>query len=356
MGLPFYTAEPRGRPWGLEGWVAVKVYAEVLGGYPRSERVRKLLRRLEEKGEAGYVEALRAVWEDTLFILGAQAGAGLDTLTDPVVEWHDPLRPFVEAWRNVAVDGLLRWFDNNFFYRIPVFVDAPDPKRYVVAPRVAQLRQALPGFTRIKVVLPGPVTFTRLSRNKSGKSDEELAEDIAGILAREARRAAEEGAAAVQLDEPWLADVDATPDDAALAAELASKILGEAKAAGAETRLAVQYNVPEPGVYEKLLDAKNTDYIVIDVADAPEKALRLLEAKGGPSGLGLGVVQARNIYPEHYGQVKPLIEKAVEAAKPERLLLTTSAWLDLIPLSYAIQKTNILGHIASHARKDLEQK
>ncbi len=331
----------------------MRVEAEVLGGYPRSERVRKTLRRLEEKGEAGHVEALRAVWEDTLLLLGVQLGAGLDAAVDPVLEWHDPLRPFAEAWRNVAVDGLLRWFDNNFFYRIPVFIDEPDPKRLVVAPRVRQLRSALPGWARVKVVLPGPVTFARLSRNQTGKSLEELASDIAAILAREAKAAAEAGAAVVQLDEPWLADVDATPDDAALAAELASRILGEAKAAGASTRLAIEYNVPEPGVYEKLGSLKNVDYLVLDVADAPEKALRLIEAKGAPTaGLGLGVVQARNIYPEHYGSVKPWIERAVKAAEPEALLLTTSAWLDLIPLSYAVQKTNILGHIAAHARKD----
>lgn len=331
-----------------------QVYAEVLGGYPRSARVRKLLRRLEEKAEAGHVETLRAIWEDTLMIAGVQLGAGLDYVVDPVLEWHDPLRPFVEAWRNVAVDGLLRWFDNNFFYRIPVFIDAPDPKRYVVAPRVLQLKEALPSFARIKTVLPGPVTFAKLSKNKTGKSLEELADDIAAILAREARAAVEAGAAAVQLDEPWLADVEATPDDAALAAELADKILRAAKEAGAETRLAIEYNVPEPQVYEKLLEAKSVDYLVLDVADAPEKALSLIEARGAPEGLGLGIVQARNIYRENYGKVKPWIERAVEAARPKRLLLTTSAWLDLIPLQYAIEKTNILGHIAAHARKDLE--
>ena len=333
--------------------MALRVEAEVLGGYPRSERVRKALRRLEEKAEEGWLDAARAVWEETLLVAGVQLGAGLDAVTDPVLEWHDPLRPFAEAWRNVAIDGLLRWFDNNFFYRIPVFVDEPDPKRYVLAPRIRQLRGSLPSWARVKAVMPGPVTFARLSKNQTGKSLEDLAADIAAILAREARLAAEAGAAVVQLDEPWLADVDATVDDAVLAAELASRILGEAKAAGASTRLAIEYNVPAPQVYEKLLEAK-ADYIVIDVADAPEKALKLLEEKGAPRGLGLGVVQARNIYPEHYGMVKPWIERAAKTG-PEALLLTTSAWLDLIPLQYAVQKTNILGHIAAHARKDFSK-
>ncbi len=329
----------------------VEVYAEVLGGYPRSERVRKTLRRLEEKGEAGFMDAARAVWEDTLLILGAQLGAGLDAAADPVLEWHDPLRPFVEAWRNTAVDGLLRWFDNNFFYRIPVFTDAPDPKRYVLAPRVLQLRSSLPGFARIKVVMPGPVTFVKLSKNMSGRSPEELADDIAGILTREAARAAEAGASVVQLDEPFLGDIDATPDDARLAAELATKILRAAEEKGAETRLAVEYNPPDPRVYEQLLEAKAT-YLIIDVADAPARALSLLD-KGTPSGLGLGVVQARNIYPESYAAVEPWIAKALEKASPEKLLLTTSAWLDLIPLKYALEKTRILGEIARAARSKL---
>jgi len=182
------------------------------------------------------------------------------------------------------------------------------------------------------------------------KSIEELAADIAAILEREARLAAAAGAAVVQVDEPYLADVDAVRDDAVLAAELDSKILSAAAAAGASTRLAVEYNVPEPTVYEQLLNVK-ADYLVVDVADAPARALKLLEEKGTPSGLGLGVVQARGIYPEHYGTVKPWLEKAA-ALGPERMLLTTSAWLDLIPLSYAVQKTGILGHIAAHARKD----
>lgn len=330
--------------------MALVVEAEVLGGYPRSERLRKTLRRLEERAEEGFMDALRVAWEDTVMILGAQLGAGLRTVVDPVVDWHDPLRPFAEAWRGVAVDGLLRWFDNNFFYRIPVFTDMPDPKRLVLAPRVIQIRRVLPGFAGLKVVLPGPVTFARLSRNNTGRSLEELAEAIAEILAREASKAAEAGAAVVQVDEPFLADLDAGPDDAALAAELDSRILSEASSKGAATRLAIPYNVPEPQVYEKLLDVR-ADYIVLDMADNPSKALGLLEAKGiGGHGLGAGVVQARDIYPDSYEKARDVLDRAVKAAGAEKLLITTSAWLDLIPLEYALEKTRILAGIAERYR------
>jgi len=328
------------------------VEAEVLGGYPRSERVRKTLRRFEEKAEEGFIDVAQTVWEDTLLIVGAQLGAGLTIVVDPVIDWHDPLRPFAEAWRNVAVDGLLRWFDNNFFYRIPVFTDMPDPKKLVTPPRVIQLKKVLPKFARLKIVLPGPVTFARLSKNMTGRSLEELAAEIAAILAREAEKAAEAGAAVVQVDEPFLADIDATPDDAELAAELASRILGAASAKGAATRLAIPYNVPEPQVYEKLLSAR-ANYIVLSMADNPAKALRLLQAKGlNGHGLGAGVVQARDIYPDSYEKAREVLNKAVEATGAEKLLVTTSAWLDLIPLNYAIEKTRIVAIIAERYRAE----
>ncbi|ALL02014.1 putative cobalamin-independent synthase MetE domain containing protein [Pyrodictium delaneyi] len=330
----------------------LNIEAEVLGGYPRSERVRKTLRRFEEKAEEGFIDVSRVVWEDTLLVVGAQLGAGLSTIVDPVIDWHDPLRPFAEAWRNVAVDGLLRWFDNNFFYRIPVFTDMPDPKRLVTPPRVIQLRKILPRFARLKIVLPGPVTFARLSKNMTGRSLEELAAEIASILAREAEKAAEAGAAVVQVDEPFLADIDATSEDAVLAAELASRILSAAAAKGASTRLAIPYNVPEPQIYEKLLDVK-ADYIVLDMVDNPAKVLQLLEAKGlGNHGLGAGIIQARDIYPDNYEKIKEALDKALETTKAENLLITTSAWLDLIPLNYAIEKTRIVARIAEQYRAE----
>ncbi|HID41975.1 MAG TPA: methylcobalamin--homocysteine methyltransferase, partial [Pyrodictium sp.] len=239
-----------------------------------------------------------------------------------------------------------------FFYRIPVFTDMPDPKRLVTPPRVIQLRKILPRFARLKIVLPGPVTFARLSKNMTGRGLEELAAEIASILAREAEKAAEAGAAVVQVDEPFLADIDATLEDAVLAAELASRILSAAAAKGASTRLAISYNVPEPPIYEKLLDVK-ADYIVLDMVDSPAKALQLLEAKGlGSHGLGAGIIQARDIYPDSYEKIKETLDKALETTKAENLLITTSAWLDLIPLNYAIEKTRMVARIAEQYRAE----
>ncbi|MET1101874.1 MAG: methylcobalamin--homocysteine methyltransferase [Pyrodictiaceae archaeon] len=332
----------------------MQVEAEVLGGYPRSRRLRRIMRRVEEVGN----ESLTLLWEvlkeDSLMVIGAQLGAGLTNVVDGMLDWHDLFRPFVEAWRGVYVDGLLRWFDNNFFYRIPVFVEPPDPQRLVLAPRVAWVKGLIEGLAQVKVVLPGPYTLVGLSRNNTGLEELELAKIVARILSREVEEAVRTGAAVVQLDEPLIGDVDASPEKLEDYTPLINDILEKAKQMGASTRLSIPYSVPAKQVYEKLLNIK-ADYIVIDFADSPKKALELVSEKGTADfSLGLGVIQARDIYVDDYNKVSSIVLETAKALKDkDKILITTSAWLDLIPLNYAIRKTWILGEYARRLQEVL---
>jgi len=260
-------------------------------------------------------------------------------VSDPVVEWHDLFRPFVEAWRGCFAGGLLRFFDNNFFYRVPTFVELPSPSKPVLRPRAAALAERLPKWAKLKVVVPGPLTFARMSRIVGSFGVEELAEAIARILSDEVRAAAEAGARAVEVDEPWLGDVDASRDDASLAVELFNKYFAPL---GIETVLATYFSPPRPEVWEVLCGARAT-YVAIDVADSPKRAAESL-GKCLPEGLALGVVQGRDL-------VDPPLEKlreALEVAKGcRRLAVTTSSWLDLLPFDAAIEKVRSLARAAS---------
>lgn len=323
---------------------------EVLGGYPRSPLLRKTLRRLEEKGKEGKITALRVIHEATITVIGVQLGARMTTIVDGLLDWHDLLRPFAEAWRGVYLDGLLRWFDNNFFYRIPVFVEPPDPKYYVFPPRIHSYRDLVPEGYGLKAVLPGPYTFTKLSKNKTGQPDEALMEQIAEIIGREARLSAEAGATAIQVEEPFMGDIDADPGEVETAIDIINEKI--VKSLPVETRIAIQYNPPSQDVYRKLLEAK-TDYIVIDFADAPRRALELLSNIGcGGKGLGVGAIQARDLREEDYTEVKKLLLEAEKCAG--KIILTTSAWLDQLPYRSAIDKTRILGQIASQYLRETQ--
>ncbi len=328
----------------------MKVRAQSLGGYPRPRSVRRLLRQ-SERGEVDPEYRVRLLASASSAVIGAQIAAGFDVVVDGMLDWHDIFRPFASAWRNVTPTALLRYFDNNFFYRIPLFTAEPEPVEPVLAPRV-RLYVPLAEPAGLKVVVPGPVTFTLMSEVIGGLRRDELAEAIARLLADEVRAAVEAGASFVQVDEPILGDPEVGRDEASLAADLASRIAG---AAGeAETMLAVYFYPPKREVYEEVLKAK-VDYVMIDAVDGGGKGATLVaEAGGGRKGVALGVIDARSIYMDRYEGVKSLVEAALEGLREkESLILTTSTWLDLIPYSYSIKKTRLLGLYAERIAGDL---
>ena len=319
--------------------------AFVLGGYPRSPRVRKALRDLE-RGVVDSESVERIVIEDSLALIGVQIGAGLTIVGDPLLDWHDLLRPFAEAWRGVYVDGLLRYFDNNFFYRIPVVRELPDPSKRVLGPRVAKLVQALPPDTRLRVTVPGPITFARLSRIE-GPRFEEVAETVARILGEEIRLAVELGAKVVEIDEPWLSSVDATREDAELCRDLVSKYM----AGFGETILATYFSPPSPEIAEVLAEIP-TQFVAIDYVDSPKRAEKALEKMSG-RGVAVGIVQARDLYRDRTDTAIDVVKRLVREVGVSSIAVTTSAWLDLLPLRHAIEKTRVLGEIARAIVKEL---
>jgi 5-methyltetrahydropteroyltriglutamate--homocysteine methyltransferase len=328
----------------------VQLEVEVLGGYPRSDRLRKLMRQAEEAGGVSEVELRRVLEEDTILVVGVQLGSGMTRVVDGMLDWHDPLRPFVAAWRGVALGGLQRWFDNNFFYRVPVIVEPPDAQKYVVAPRVRWLRSL--GVEKVKAVLPGPCTFAKLSQDRAGMGFWKLVDVLADLVAREASLAIEAGADVVQIDEPMLGDVDASPSEVKQLVSVYNEVAGRVHG---RARIAVPYRAPSTEVW-KALDGVRVEGIVLDAVDTPKLVAQLLSEAVHGDLVGLGVIEARNIYLDPYDRVRKLVEDLlgrVERGGAKRLLVTTSAWLDLIPFKRALEKTRILGLYARRLAEEL---
>ena len=316
------------------------LWFSTLGGYPRCRYLRRILRDFEQ-GSASRWEVEEAVTRASATVIGVQVASGALYVSDGMLDWHDIFRPFVDAWRGVTSGGLLRYFDNNFFYRVPIFVGEPETSYLVLAPRV---RKFLPLVepSKLKVVVPGPVTFTVMAENRTGRTFEELADRVASLLAEEARRAAEAGAELVQIDEPILSDPEVSVDTARLSAELCSKI---ARSAGVKTSLAIYFGAPEVRVYEAVLDAR-VDYLSVDIATNPARALELLKLKGfGSHAPVLGLVDSRSILPDDISKLVELA-KEVLAGYDGEVGVTTSTWLDLIPYQYSLEKTRLLGLLA----------
>lgn len=325
------------------------VWGFVVAGYPRPRHVRVALSE-REKGGLPLGAAEESLALGAASVIGAQVSAGLAYAGDGSMDWHDIFRPFVVSWRNVSLGGLLRFFDNNFFYRIPVFHGEPEASDPLLAPRV-RLFQPVAWPAGFKATIPGPLTFLRLSKNESGVDDSELGKAIAEVLAVEVKGAVAAGASLVELQEPFLADVDATPEDVDLLVELLKPIR---EAAGqAKLVVSIYYNFPDQRVYERLLNVK-ADYVALDFGDSPRRGYETLERVGVGSWVpAFGEVNGREIYDDNISLLSDRIASAAKRLKLEEVVVTTTSGFELIPYQYSLRKTYLLGRLAEAVAEKL---
>ena len=99
--------------------------ATVIGSYPkipnrpRPARLRNAINRLD-RGDIT-VEELRKIEDEvTIEVLQEQADAGLDLVTDGQIRWEDEQTYLARAFSGISINGLIRWFDTNMYYRQPL--------------------------------------------------------------------------------------------------------------------------------------------------------------------------------------------------------------------------------------------
>src|SRR5215831_10567873 len=98
--------------------------------YPRiRERAEEqLLRRTiaqRDKGEKTDVDLYAAEDRMTQLALEEQVGAGLDIVTDGQIRWYDAISHLTGKLIGVRINGLLRFFDTNTYFRQPVVEATP---------------------------------------------------------------------------------------------------------------------------------------------------------------------------------------------------------------------------------------
>src|SRR5438128_8162937 len=132
--------------WRGDGTLRVAAYQ--YGTYPRSEEVVAATRGLE-RGRTGSDEVAEAYRRDREAFIEVQREAGLDAFSDGLLRWQDIFRPLVESASGLEARTLVRWFDNNSFFRAPdvvgeLAISTPVPDVFawdegIPTPRVATL-------------------------------------------------------------------------------------------------------------------------------------------------------------------------------------------------------------------------
>ncbi len=319
------------------------IQTTVVGAYPKPPAeggtftVRKTLHALE-KGKATE-DDLRAAREALVReVIAEQEAAGVDIVTDGHVFWDDIVTPFARHMSGFETGGLIRFFDNNVYYRRPVCtgpVEWRGPtsvERWQFASSVAS--------APVKAVIPGPVTFAHLSLDEHYGDHERFVTDVARVLAQEAAELAAAGVRYLQIDEPALLGA---PEELALARIALEQIVAEAS--GAEVTVATYFGDAKRLGAE--LFTLPVDGFGLDLISGPESLNLVADLPEGKK-LQAGVVDSRNTKLEDLQALVVEIGTLAEQVGPEDLRVSPSASLEFLPREKARAK---LSRLAEAVRK-----
>jgi 5-methyltetrahydropteroyltriglutamate--homocysteine methyltransferase len=306
-----------------------------IGNGPDEQALRRAI-TLREQGR-GTDEDVRAA-EDQLVLLALQdqERAGLDIVTDGLIRWNDPASHLAAMLDGARINGLIRYFDTNFYIRQPVIEEKITRRSPLVLDEFhwAAQRSAKP----IKTVLTGPCTLARLSLKEGGEPVDvsSLALAYAEVLGAEVADLAAAGARVIQIDEPCLVKY---PSDLALAREALTFVAD--RKGDAELGLATYFGDAAP-LYAQLQELP-VDVLILDFTYS-ENLPQVIETNGSAKPLGLGLIDGRNTRLEDKNLIARRVERILSRVTVEQCYLTTSCGLEYLPRDRALLK---LKHLVS---------
>jgi 5-methyltetrahydropteroyltriglutamate--homocysteine methyltransferase len=330
------------------------------GSYPRigDSAELQILRRTiaaADRGEKTAADLADAEDFMTRRAIEDQARAGLDVITDGQIRWYDPISHFAGKLSGVKINGLLRYFDTNSYFRQPVLAARPERRGAILANEFRFACNALgalstpagkAGKLKVKAVITGPHTLGKFSlvENPEMSALEARVEAYAAALAAEIHALADAGAEHVQVDEPAILKY---PEDwqvfvRGLDHLLRSRDHLKQKSKRLEIGLCVYFHDAAP-LYEKLA-ALPVDVLSLDFTYNP-KLVDLVAAAGSPKPLGLGLVDGRNTHLEDVLPVARQVEKILPKIAGDCAFLGPSSGLEYLPRDRAQAKLELLGKV-----------
>lgn len=312
-----------------------------IGDSPETQKHRRAIASLD-KGEISREEFLLVEREVTKEVIELQAKAGLDMITDGLIRWEDAVTYWTRRIEGIAVNGLLRFFDTNTYYRQPVVVGPiswntpPSASDYVYARGVSPVP--------VKPVVTGPFTFAALSRDEHYGSFEKVVLALAEALSQQILVFETAGAPLVQVDEPWI-----TWDKSR------KKIFEEGF-----RRLTKGVKVPIllhtafgdlTELYPKIQDLPfHSLGLDCRAAGSGPKNLDLLRKNPPKKPVALGLIDARNTKMEDPHEVLAIVNELLPKV-PEPIELSPNTGLEYLPREIAQKKLVHLVQIAEKAKE-----
>lgn len=306
---------------------------------PALPNYRRARNRLDA-GEITAAEFNHVVQSTMKRVVDEQVQVGIDLPTDGQIQWDDLVSPFARIWKNTSVGGLIRFFDNNTYYRraqihgeIMVNTPAATPDF-----RAAQAATTRP----LKAVLPGPLTFAKMSDDHHYGDDRKVVQVVAEALNVEALALQNAGCTQLQIDEPFLAKV---PERAGLLRDALNIMLRDVNM---KTTLAVYFDSLKPLVPE--LWNLPVNGFFLDCVSRPEN-LELALLAPVEKTVAYGIVNARNTGRETTAHLNQIVEQIESKRSGGDNWIGPSAALEFLPHADAQNKLRDLVSAAQHQNR-----
>lgn len=312
------------------------------GSYPRIGDAPDLQRHRRayaqrERGDISPEEFRKVEDEVVAGVIREQIEAGIEVVTDGLIRWYDPYSHFARGLEGVEINGLLRLFDTNFYFRQPVVKGRLRRRGPILLPEYEFARSV--SSRPVKPVLTGPYTLARGSIVEAGyRSVHELALAYAEVLAAEVGELSRAGAQLIQLDEPAIVR---HPEDLNVL-EAALAVVGRERGAA---RLLLHTSFGDVAPLYRDLQSLSVDVLGLDFTYSP-KLPALIADLGSAKPLALGLIDARNTKLETRESVFPVLDAILPALKTGPTYLMPSCGLEFLPRERARLKLETLKRLA----------
>jgi len=271
-----------------------------------------------------------------------QTEAGLDLIVEGQGRWDDMLAHPLAVSEAVETHGIVRYYDNNNFYRDPVVTDALSPTGDVAA----ELRGAAENTGSLQAVLPGPYSLADLATDEHYGDEADFLSAVAEFLAGEAEQFPD--VEALFLLEPSL--VENPPGDGpdARASEAVDTVAG---AVDADVVVHPYWGALEEKVYAHLLDA-DVDAVGFDLVSDHDANVYNAQEYGTTEDVALGIVDGQNTLVESTDTLRERIDWFTERTGDDygRVYATTNTGTFYLPENRFAEKLEALGAVTQEVR------
>jgi 5-methyltetrahydropteroyltriglutamate--homocysteine methyltransferase len=312
----------------------MKIETSVAGVLPRPQELISKT-RLFDRGKITEQELETEFKEHTKTIINDQLSVSLSQINGGMLKRQDLLRPFSSNLVGCEVGPMVRWFNNNTFYKTPIVNNKIE---WEISVTLEEIYLDLLPKADWKAVLPAPYTLATLSHDNYYKSELLLMFDFADVINLEAKFLEKCGFKHIQFSDPALVYDTTKPKNLACA----SKAL-EIATNGLKSKTTLQTYFGDGTPVLKEAEIWDVNNIGIDLYETDLKSMKIDHDKG----LVLGIIDARNSVIEDVKSLTSIVKKIQTKNNPKEISLSTNCDMDFLTYDKAIGKMDVLTQVSA---------